>query len=236
MPNPSAARPKLSIIIPTRNAIPRLQACLTALVPGLVNGLVLEAIVVDGGSSDHSADVARDMGCRLIEVPSADAGRGRQLALGAQAARGQWLLFLHGDTILSPDWVGAVADHIATCPDQAGYCTLAFDTRHGAAARVAFFANLRANWLALPYGDQGLLIARKLYDELGGYRPLPLMEDVDLVRRIGKARLAALPCVAQTSAAKYQKGGWWAVPLRNMFLLCAYLLGMRPETLARMYR
>src|SRR6185295_5190716 len=139
-------------------------------------------------------------------------GRGVQLAAGAAAARGDWLLFLHADTALAPGWREAASRHMAAGPCRAGHFRLALDDEHPAARRIERLARWRCRLLALPYGDQGLLIARALLDEAGGFRPLPLMEDVDLVRRLGRARLAALDADALTSAQRYRRDGWWARP------------------------
>ncbi|MCM0019399.1 MAG: glycosyl transferase family 2, partial [Tagaea sp.] len=97
-------------------------------------------------------------------------------------------------------------------------------------------ANWRARNFGLPYGDQGLLIARAAYEKLGGYRPLPLMEDVDFVRRIGRANLRALDGLATTSAARYERDGWWLRPLRNLLCLALWRAGVAPGTIARLYR
>ena len=230
------SRPPLSIIIPTFNAMPRLGDCLAALVAGVSDGLVREAIVVDGSSTDDSAELAADMGCKVIGLPPQARGRGKQLVAGAQGATGDWLLFLHGDTVLQDGWVRAVRDHLSNQPEKAAYFRLGFDALGGGAKRVAFLANLRAKVLGLPYGDQGLLISRTFYDEIGGYGDLVLMEDVDLVRRIGRGRLVALESVALTSGAKFVRGGWWAVPMRNLLLLAAYLMGISPTTLVKWYK
>jgi rSAM/selenodomain-associated transferase 2 len=232
----SMPRPPLSIIIPSFNAMPRLADCLGALVEGLSAGLVREAIVVDGSSDDSSAALAADMGCKVVVLAPKARGRGNQLRAGAAAAAGEWLLFLHADTVLQAGWVGAVADHMNSNADQAGFFKLAFDVASPGAARVAGLANLRAKAWGLPYGDAGLLISRNLYDAIGGYGAMPLMEDVDIVRRLGRARLVALDSVAQTSAAKYERGGWWSVPARNLMLLGAYHLGVKPEILAGWYK
>ncbi|MEQ8195811.1 MAG: glycosyl transferase family 2, partial [Rhodospirillales bacterium] len=88
----------------------------------------------------------------------------------------------------------------------------------------------------LPYGDQGLLISRGFYDSLGGFKPLPLMEDVDLIRRIGRKRIDVLPVAAITSAERYRRGGYIARPLRNLFCLMLYFLGVVPEKIERFYR
>jgi hypothetical protein len=89
--------------------------------------------------------------------------------------------------------------------------------------------------LALPYGDQGLLISRRLYDAVGGYRPMPLMEDVDLVRRLGRARLHPLGASMLASARRYRRDGYWRRPLRNLCCLALYFAGVPPRVIARMY-
>ncbi len=230
------SRPPLSIIIPTLNAMPRLRACLAALVGGLSEGLVREAIVVDGTSDDDSANLARDMGCEVIILPAQERGRGRQLRRGGEVARGDWLLFLHADTVLQDGWVRAVSQHIASGSDKAAYFELAFDQVGSGPRRVAALANWRAATFGLPYGDQGLLISRALYNKLRGYQDMPLMEDVDLVRRIGRARVTQLHAIALTSGEKFVSGGWWAVPIRNLTILVAYFLGVKPDVLARWYK
>ena len=93
----------------------------------------------------------------------------------------------------------------------------------------------RCRVLALPYGDQGLLIARAFYESLGGYRPLPLMEDVDLIRRIGRSRLRMLDATATTSAARYRRDGWTLRPLRNLLCLSLHFAGVPPKALLRFY-
>ncbi len=96
--------------------------------------------------------------------------------------------------------------------------------------------NWRSRALGLPYGDQGLLIARSFYESLGGFRPIPLMEDVDIVRRIGKKNLAVLEVAAVTSADRYRRGGWWARPALNILCLSLYFIGVPPRTLEKIYR
>lgn len=216
---------RLSIVVPALNAERFLPAGLAAL--SAWDGA--ERILVDGGSTDATRDIARDHGFRVIEAPR---GRGTQLRAGAAAATGDWLLFVHADTVLASGWVDAVGGFTG----QAGYFRLAFAGDDPRAARVARLANWRARKLGLPYGDQGLLIARDLYDRLGGYRDLPLMEDVDLVRRIGRVRLRELDAVAATSPARYERDGWILRPLRNLSILALWFMGVKPETLARLYR
>lgn len=217
--------------------MPRLADCLAALVEGLGNGLVREAIVVDGGSSDATAQLAADMGCRVIGLDGAQRGRANQLQCGADAAIGDWLLFLHADTVLAPGWSGAVARHLeASDIMKAAYFQLGFDTNARSGNRVAALANWRARLLGLPYGDAGLLISRAFYCQIGGFRAMALMEDVDLVSRIGRKNLVDLEVIATTAATKFERGGWWAVPMRNLALVIAFKLGVNPAKLAGWYK
>lgn len=118
---------------------------------------------------------------------------------------------------------------------KAGYFRLRFDTSASQARRVERLATLRCRLLGLPYGDQGLLISRALYEYLDGFKPLPLMEDVELVRRIGSKNLVPLDTEALTSAARYERDGWLRRPLRNLCCLSLYFLGVSPGTLQRLY-
>jgi rSAM/selenodomain-associated transferase 2 len=220
----------LSVVIPTLNA----AASLPSTLAGLADPLVAEIIVSDGGSSDATAALAVRAGARVVEAAR---GRGAQLAAGAAAARGDWLLFLHADTRLEPGWTAAVRRFCAdpATADRAAYFRFALDDDAPAARRLEALVAWRCHAWALPYGDQGLLIRAATYRALGGFAPLPLMEDVDFVRRLGRARLVGLPVKAISSAVRYRRGGYLARPLRNLACLGLYFAGLSPERLARLY-
>ncbi|MGE0047244.1 MAG: TIGR04283 family arsenosugar biosynthesis glycosyltransferase [Hyphomonadaceae bacterium] len=224
----------LSIVIIARNAAQTLPATLASLMPGVSAGLVKEAILVDCGSEDATRAIADEAGCVIVESTP---GRGRQLRAGGEAARAPWLLFLHADTRLASGWEEEALAFMnrPDADDRAGAFTLAFDDASLPARWVAFWAGLRARILKLPYGDQGLIISRTLYDALGGYRELPLMEDVEIVRRIGGRRLLILKTRAITSGAKFRRDGYLRRASRNLVLLSRYLLGADPHELARRY-
>ena len=223
----------LSIIIPTLNAQAHLAPTLAALMEGMWAGLVREVIVSDGGSKDATVAIADDAGCEIVTGPR---GRGQQLIAGAQMARGDWLLFLHADTRLTPGWVLCVRTFMARHGEaKAGYFRFAADESTRPARRLAFWVNARCALFALPYGDQGLLISRALYAQLGGFRPLPLMEDVDLVRRLGRGRLAAMAHPAVTSVARHVRDGYLKRSAKNLLLLGQFLAGGDPQALARRY-
>lgn len=216
----------LSIIVPTLNAAASLADCLSAVREAD------ETIVVDGGSVDGTAAIARSFGARLVQSPR---GRGLQLAAGAAAAKGDWLLFLHADTLLAPGWRAAAERHMARSPGKAACFRFRLDAGERRARLVEAGVALRVRLLGLPYGDQGLLVSRPLYNEVGGYRPLALMEDVDLVRRIGAGRIERLGVDAVTSAERWRSGGWLRRSGRNLLCLALYRFGMSAERVARLY-
>lgn len=221
----------LSIVLPTLNAAARLPATLDSL-----NAWpAAECIVVDGGSEDATRAIAEAAGCQVL---SCARGRGRQLAAGAAAAGGAWLLFLHADTRLGAGWTGAV-EHFVKAPgstERAGWFHLRLDSEAPAARRIERLADWRSRRFGLPYGDQGLLISRSLYQAAGGYPAIPLMEDVALARCLGRRRLRPLDAEAVTSAERYERDGWLLRPARNLGLLSLYFLGVPPSFLARLYR
>jgi rSAM/selenodomain-associated transferase 2 len=214
-------------VIPALNAARRIGAVLEA-----VAGAG-ERIVVDGGSTDTTAALARAAGARVLSAPR---GRGGQLAAGVAAARLPWLLLLHADTVLTAEWPAAAARLIAAGPARAGYFRLRLDSPDPHARRLERAVALRCRALALPYGDQGLLIHRDLLAAAGGIRPLPLMEDVDLIRRLGRARLCALDAAAVTSAERWERDGWLRRSARNLTCLAGWFAGIPPSRLARWYR
>jgi rSAM/selenodomain-associated transferase 2 len=213
----------LSVIIPALDAESSLARCLERLAGSD------EIIVVDGGSRDGTAAIAEAAGARLIAAPK---GRGVQLRIGAQAASGDWLLFLHADTLLAPGWREAVEAHVARTGKPACF-RFRLDDRSWQARLIERGTGLRARMLGLPYGDQGLLVSRVHYGNVGGYRDIPLMEDVDLVRRLGGVRV--LPVDAVTSADRWRRDGWFRRSGKNLAFLALYRLGVSPTRLARRY-
>ena len=220
----------ISVVIPTLNASESLDATIRS----LPRALVTEVIISDGGSADNTLDLARSHEARIVEGA---AGRGGQLARGAAAARGDWLLFLHADTRLD-EAAGQAMDRFMKrhhSKEAAGYFRFSLDDVGAAARILEWGVSLRCRLFGLPYGDQGLLVCRAFYDWLGGYRPLPLMEDVDIARRIGRKRLKRLEADAVTSAERYRRGGYARRVIRNLSCLCLYLLGVSPDRIKSRY-
>lgn len=221
----------LSIVIPTLNAAADLPQAAGALLAGATSGLVKELVISDGGSSDETLEVARELGAVIV---TGAAGRGGQLARGVAAASGEWLLLLHGDTHLAQGWEKAVFAHMAQHPQKAGWFRLRFRAAGFAPNVVAAGANLRSRFLGLPYGDQGLLISQGVLAQAGGIPEVPLMEDVALARAL-RGRLRGLDCDAFTSAEKFERDGWTKRCVSNLGTLARYFFGATPEALKQRY-
>lgn len=222
------ARLNVSVVIPTLDAAAVIDATLASL------PLVSEIIVADGGSEDGTADTAIQRGVRVIVSAP---GRGTQMSAGARSATCDWLLFLHADTCLSANAVTAISCFTSREENQARAAVFQFhlDVDCWQARLLQRVVDWRSRILALPYGDQGLLIHRDLYRQVGGYSNWPLMEDVDLVRRIGRRRLVQLPAFAITSAAKWKTQGWLRRSSRNTLCIILYYLGLSPRLIAKIY-
>jgi rSAM/selenodomain-associated transferase 2 len=228
----------ISVIIPTLNAEAGLGPTLSALVPAVVDGLVRQVIVSDGGSNDGTLKIADAAGAEIIQCAP---GRGSQLIAGAEKARFPWLLFLHADTVLEPGWEREATAFLERVdlgqrPAAAAAFRFALDDVGLRPRLVEAGAGLRCTLLRLPYGDQGLLIPKRLYHEIGGYRPMPLLEDVDLVRRLGRRRTVIFRSRAITSAMRYKRDGYARRVLRNLLCLVLFYLRVPAGTIARIYQ
>lgn len=225
------SEPSLGIVIPALNA----GAGLARTLEGLAEARAVfdpDILVVDGGSDDDTVTLATSLGARVIDAPR---GRGSQLAAGAGEVRGDWLLFVHADTVLQPGWAVELAAFMITGRHRAAYFRFRLDDDAPGARRIERMVAWRCRVLGLPYGDQGLALARDLYTAFGGYPDQPLMEDVYLARRFGRSRLVGLESAALTSARRYQAGGYWRRPTRNLFCLFLYLMGMPARMIDRIY-
>ena len=225
----------LSVVIPTLEEACRLPLLLADL--QLWQG-ELEVVICDGGSRDQTRQVAQLAGATVLDSPTS--GRGPQLRWGVDHSRHAWLLVLHADSRLPGPWHQRV-DQILSSP-EAHLSAWSFDFKVDAEMRPMLWllertVNLRSRWLQRPYGDQGLLIHRQLYARVGGYRPLALMEDLDLVERLSKvATLRSLNCALLTSAQRWQKRSVLAQAWRNARLRWLWRQGRSTEQLLRIYR
>lgn len=167
---------------------------------------------------------------------AAPRGRGVQMNAGAAAARGRWLLFLHADSRLPAGWLDVIAETDAAPNIVAGAFRFALDSGDWRARAIELGVRLRVAALRLPYGDQALFVRGRVFHAIGGYRDLPLMEDVDLVRRLRRAGglfTSASPIV--TSPRRWERDGWFRRSARNVGLAARFLFGASPARLAQRY-
>jgi len=227
----------ISVVIPTLNAAAYLPDTLSALIPATVDGLVREVVVVDAGSTDSTREIADAAGA---EVVSSSPCRGGQLIAGAARAKHPWLLFLHADTVLDAGWAREAAhfmervDSGRAMPSAAAF-RFALDDEGLAPRCLEGLVGFRCALLRLPYGDQGLLIPRALYDQVGGYRDLPVMEDLDLVRRLGSRAVKMLRARAVTSAQRYRREGYFRRAFKNQMCLVLYALNVPAARISQFY-
>ncbi len=223
-------RPSVSIIIPTFNEASCIQRTLDAI--ALVRGNI-EVIVVDGGSDDSTIEIAQCAGARVIEC---DRGRGIQMHSGAAIARGQALLFLHADTILPREAALLIENSLS---DDASTVGGNFAVRFDGESRAARFMTWlyrRLGQLGLYYGDSGIFVRAAAYEEAGGFKPFPIFEDVDLVRRLRRqGRMKHLPVAVVTSSRRFENRRFVFTFLRWSMLQVLYWLGVSPVKLGRFY-
>lgn len=226
----------ISVVIPTLDAERSLPATLTGLVSSAVDGIVKQVIVVDGGSRDQTTLIADLAGADIV---SGGPGRARQMMRGAGTARFPWLLFLHPGTVLEAGWEHSAANFMrdVDCGERApsaGAFTFRLDD-HGIAPRlVEQLVHLRSKFSRVGQGDQGLLIPRQLFDAIGGYKDLPIMEDVDLGRRLGRRRMAFLDARAFASVDRYRRDGYLSLSLRDQMCRALFGAGLPASVVARL--
>jgi rSAM/selenodomain-associated transferase 2 len=221
----------VSIVIPNKNdtaAVARLLGQLPAADPAM------EVIVCSTGASDAAFDAlrrARPDVHWLEEQP----GRARQLNAGAARATGEWLWFVHADSTLPEGW-RQMFRSLTDARVVGGSFAFALDAPAWQARVIERGVAFRVRWFALPYGDQGLFVRRTVFEQLGGFAAIPLMEDVDFVRRLRRrGPLRHLDLKLVTSARRWQRDGWFRRSAGNLMILGMYLLGVSPERLARRY-
>lgn len=221
---------QISVIIPALNEAGHLRTTLLSLQtdPGP------EIIVVDGGSRDATRDIALAAGVTVLRAPR---GRARQQNLGAAAASGEILFFLHADTQAPQDYAQCIRQALLSPGVGAGAFSLAIAGPSPGLDAITRIANLRSRWLQLPYGDQGLFLPATLFCRLGGFPEQPIMEDFALVRKVRHyGRVITLPRTVLTSGRRWQHLGLWRTTSINQLMILGYYFGVAPATLARIYR
>ncbi len=225
-------RPAVSVIIPTLDEAHSLGATLRAL-PRFGHGERIEVIVVDGGSADATREIAREHGAHLIQSAR---GRGAQMHAGASVARGDVLWFLHADTVPPPGAPALILDALRRdARIVGGNFAISFDgTRPAARFLTWLYPQLRK--LGLCYGDSAIFVRASVYREIGGFKPFPIFEDLDLVRRLrARGSLVHLGARVVTSSRRFEGRSFTRTFARWSFLQMLYWLGVSPHTLARLY-
>ncbi len=229
------ARPKLrvmdapgslAVVIPSLNE----QRLVAAAVASVVAD-ASEVFVVDGGSTDATVSEAQACGARVLRGPR---GRASQMDAGASVATAEWLVFLHADTRLGEGW----ADALRCLPEDVvgGAFRFSLDSPRLRYRLVEFGVALRCRLLQLPYGDQALFARRRAYGAVGGFGRVPILEDVDFIRRLRRLGRLAFPSVAAfTSARRWEECGIVSTTLRNWCVMLLDAAGVSRERLARFY-
>lgn len=222
-------KPLISIIIPTLNEADNLSATLA----NAQKSKDVEIVVVDGGSSDGTDELAKSFGVRLLVTA---AGRANQANAGALVAKGTILLFLHADTRLPEGFDRDIRRVLANPSAVAGAFKLAIEGAGMGLRIIEKLANSRARFMQMPYGDQAIFLKADLFRSLGGFPDMPIMEDFVLVQRLRKeGRIVIAPTAVITSARRWLKLGVLKTTLINQAVLVAYFLGSNPARLARWY-
>jgi rSAM/selenodomain-associated transferase 2/rSAM/selenodomain-associated transferase 1 len=225
-----STQPDLSIIVPALNEAATIESTLSHL-QGVDN---LQVIVVDGGSTDETVDLARRQGARVLQTQP---GKARQMNCGATAATGEVLVFLHADTRLPEGFNRQILAALNQTGVVAGAFRLTIDSRAAGIRFIEGVADLRSRYLQLPYGDQALFMKKSVFEAMGGFAELPIMEDFVLVRRLRRqGKIAILPAAVLTSPRRWQHLGILKTWLVNQMIVIAFYLGISPERLARWYR
>ena len=220
----------ISIVIPVLNEVSQLPTALAALAPLRLRDV--EIVLVDGGSKDGSVGVAIGAGVKLLRTR---AGRARQMNVGAAAAHGELLLFLHADTRLPPHADALVIGALAR--SAWGRFDVTIDSPRRVLGLVAAMMNLRSRLTGIATGDQAIFVRRAMFESLGGYAPIPLMEDVELSSRLRRsAAPACLRARVRTSARRWEARGVLRTVVLMWRLRLAFRLGADPVRLAKRYR
>jgi rSAM/selenodomain-associated transferase 2 len=221
---------RISVVIPTLNE----ATTIAGLLRRLTDQGIDEVIVVDAASWDGTAQWARSEGVLVIDSPR---GRGAQQNRGAAAASGDVLVFLHADCRLDDGAIAALRRFLGRHPRVAAGCfRMRVEAGHPLYRCIELAAHLRAGLGGVPYGDQGLFVRRRLFDQMGGFPEVPLMEDVGLAMRLRRhGRLAVVPARIFVSPRRWVQHGILGQTLRNCTLTVASAVGVPASTLARFY-
>lgn len=228
----SDSRILLSVVVPVLNEAATIVATLQALAPLRSQGV--EVIVVDGHSSDGTPQTARPLADAVLEAPR---GRAAQMNAGAAQARGGVLLFLHADTLLPPTALADVLGAVQTGGAAWGRFDVTITGASPLFKLIAAMMNRRSRWTGIATGDQAIFVTRAAFDAVGGFPLQPLMEDIEISKRLRRiGRPACLTARVSTSGRRWERHGVWHTVLLMWRLRLLYWLGVPAKTLSRSYR
>ena len=230
----SMYRPGISVIIPVLHEAQTINGVIEHL-RALPSPALREIIIVDGSEDGDTIKAIRSADVVRMEAPR---GRARQMNAGAAAARGDVLLFLHADTVLPRDAMPLIRSHMDDGRFVAGAFDLGLKTRRKVFRITEKYVAFRTRLTRVPFGDQAIFIRKDYFDELGWYRDIPIMEDVELMGRIKERgdRICIIPKQVMTSPRRWEQEGVLYCTLRNWMLQLLYVLGVSPERLAKFYK
>lgn len=221
---------RISVVIPAWNEAAHLGPVLERVRQGAPH----QVIVVDAGSTDGTVALARSLGATVL---GSKPGRARQMNAGAALATGGALIFLHADTLLPAGWYDTVSGILQRPGNVAGAFAFGITGNFPGRRFVEWTTNVRSRWFQNPYGDQTQFIRRALFEELGGFADLPIMEDYELNQRLRRlGRVATAQTTAITSGRRWKRLGVVRTTLTNTVMVAGFHLGVRPQRLARVYR
>ncbi|MEH2382205.1 MAG: TIGR04283 family arsenosugar biosynthesis glycosyltransferase [Nostoc sp.] len=228
--NQNIGSTRISIIIPTLNEAGNIKEAIATTQPSKD----IEIIVVDAGSEDGTLEIAQLLGIKVI---SSSPGRAVQMNAGALAASGDILLFLHADTRLPTGFDNMIRTALQQPGTVAGAFNLRIDASVLSLRWVEWGVNARSHFCQMPYGDQAIFLTKAVFQQIGGFPELPIMEDFELIRRLkGIGYIVIIPTPVVTSARRWLQKGVFKTTLLNQIVIIAYLLGISPQRICRWYR
>ncbi|NJL64452.1 MAG: glycosyltransferase family 2 protein [Methylacidiphilales bacterium] len=220
---------RISIIVPTLNEAENIKASITS----TQSGKDIEVIVVDGGSQDNTVLITQELGIKTI---FSSPGRAYQMNAGALSASGDILLFLHADTILPLLFDDMIRDALQQTGVIAGAFNLTINASRWSLRLVEWGVMIRSHLFQLPYGDQAIFLNRKVFEQVGGFSELPIMEDFDIIQRLRRiGRIAIVPTAVLTSPRRWLQQGVLTTTLVNQIAIIAYFVGVSPARIRDWY-
>ena len=221
---------QVTVVIPTYNSEKTIENTLNSICK-----YFNKIIIVDADSCDLTIQMSKKYNIKIIKSLK---GRGPQLILGAEHASTDWIFFLHSDTIIKKNNIIDINQFITNTlnNNKAASFKIKFNTNNIWSNLLSKLVNIRSKYLKLPYGDQGLLISKSFYKNIGGYKNIPIMEDVEIIRAIGFRNIKILNSYIITDAARFENQGWIYRPMINLFCLTLYFLGFNINNINKIYK